>query len=309
MKATNRLNSVRANLQLEIPSGGSGIRTHVGVTLTHFQDGRFQPLSHPSKLEDFTTNLRRYNRKIDSRGYNFGAMEKLTQEALHLFNIQLTPRQVGMLTTYEQQLLEWNQKFNLTAIRDVDGIRAKHFLDSLSCSLAWKEHPPRRLIDVGTGAGFPGIVLKILHPGMKLTLVESVGKKAKFCSHMVETLGLEGVEVITARAEDVGRLPKHREKYDWAVARAVANLSVLGEYLLPLVQVGGVMLAQKGESGPAEAHSAEKALKILGGNLRQLVHVTLPGVVDERFLVIVDKVAATPPTYPRKAGIPGKSPL
>lgn len=298
-----------ANLQPETPSGGSGIRTHVGVTLTHFQDGRFQPLSHPSKLEDFTTNLHRYNRKIRSRGYNFGEMEKLVNDTLRLFSIQLTQRQIGMLTVYEKQLLEWNEKFNLTAIRDVDGIRAKHFLDSLSCSLAWKEYPPRRLIDVGTGAGFPGIVLKILHPGIKLTLVESVGKKANFCRHIVQTLGLDGVEVITARAEDVGRLINHREKYDWAVARAVANLSVLSEYLLPLVQVGGMMLAQKGESGPAEAQAAENALRILGGNLRQLVHVTLPGVVDERYLVIVDKVAATPPAYPRKAGIPGKTPL
>lgn len=237
-------------------------------------------------------------------------MEKLTQEALRLFNLQLTQRQVAMLTTYEQQLLEWNSRFNLTAIRDVDGIRAKHFLDSLSCTLAWKDqYPPRRLVDVGTGAGFPGLVLKILYPGMKLTLVESVGKKANFCKHMAETLGVEGVEVLTSRAEDVGRLSRHREKYDWAVARAVASLPVLSEYLLPLVQVGGVMLAQKGESGPAEAHSAERALKILGGDLRQLVHVTLPGVVEERYLVIVDKVAATPPTYPRKAGMPGKSPL
>ncbi|PKN91771.1 MAG: 16S rRNA (guanine(527)-N(7))-methyltransferase RsmG [Chloroflexi bacterium HGW-Chloroflexi-6] len=246
---------------------------------------------------------------MPGRGYNLGAMEKLTHDAQKLFNIHLTSRQVTLLTTYEQQLLEWNEKFNLTAIRDVEGIRAKHFLDSLSCSLAWKEQPPRRLVDVGTGAGFPGIVLKILYPGMKLTLVESVGKKANFCRHIVETLGLEGVEVLNARAEDVGRLPKHREKYDWAVARAVANLSVLSEYLLPLVQVGGGMLAQKGESGPAEAHSAERTLKILGGNLRQLVHVTLPGVVDERYLVIVNKTAATPPAYPRKAGIPGKNPL
>jgi 16S rRNA (guanine527-N7)-methyltransferase len=236
-------------------------------------------------------------------------MEKLTHEALRLFNLPLTARQVAMLTTYEAQLLEWNQKFNLTAIRDSESIRAKHFLDSLSCALAWREHPPRRLIDVGTGAGFPGLVLKILYPAMRLTLVESVGKKANFCRHIVQTLGLEGVEVLTARAEDVGRLPQHREKYDWAVARAVAQLPVLSEYLLPLVQVGGAMLAQKGESGPAEAQSAEKAFKLLGGNLRQLVHVTLPGVVEERYLVIVDKVAATPPAYPRKAGIPGKTPL
>jgi 16S rRNA (guanine527-N7)-methyltransferase len=237
-------------------------------------------------------------------------MEKLSHEALRLFNVQLTQRQVGMFAVYEQQLLEWNSRFNLTAIRDVEGIRAKHFLDSLSCTLAWKDqHPPRRLVDVGTGAGFPGLALKILYPGMKLTLVESVGKKANFCRHMVEMLGLEGVEVLTSRAEDIGRLSGHREKYDWAVARAVASLPVLSEYLLPLVQVGGVMLAQKGESGPAEAHTAERSLKILGGNLRQLFHVTLPGVVEERYLVIVDKIAATPPAYPRKAGIPAKNPL
>jgi 16S rRNA (guanine527-N7)-methyltransferase len=191
----------------------------------------------------------------------------------------------------------------------VEGIRTKHFLDSFSCVLAWKENPPRRLIDIGTGAGFPGITLKILYPSMRLTLVESVGKKTNFCRHMVETLKLEATEVVTARAEDVGQMPAHREAYDWAVARAVANLPVLAEYLLPLVQVGGAMLAQKGQSGPAETHKAEKAFKILGGRTRQLLPVTLPGVADERFLVVVDKVAATPPQYPRKPGIPAKQPL
>jgi 16S rRNA (guanine527-N7)-methyltransferase len=236
-------------------------------------------------------------------------MEKLSHDALRLFNLQLTPRQVAMLTTYEQQLIEWNEKFNLTAIRDVDSIRAKHFLDSMSCSLAWKEKPPRCLVDVGTGAGFPGLVLKILYPGMKLALIESVGKKATFCTHIVETLALENVEVLTARAEDVARQPEHREKYDWAIARAVAQLSVLSEYLLPLIKVGGKMLAQKGESGPAEAQAAERSIKILGGHLRQLVHVTLPGVVEERYLVLVNKIAATPPAYPRKTGVPGKNPL
>jgi len=258
---------------------------------------------------DFTTNSPNRNRKISRRGYNFGSMEKLSQDALRLFNLHLTSRQVAMLTTYEQQLIEWNEKFNLTAIRDVDAIRAKHFLDSMSCALAWKDNPPRCLVDVGTGAGFPGLVLKILYPGMKLTLVESVAKKATFCEHMIETLGLENVEVLTARAEDVARQREHREKYDWAVARAVAQLPVLSEYLLPLVKVGGRMLAQKGESGPAEAQAAERSIKILGGGLRQLIHVTLPGVVEERYLAIVDKVAATPPAYPRKAGVPGKNPL
>jgi 16S rRNA (guanine527-N7)-methyltransferase len=236
-------------------------------------------------------------------------MEKLAHDAQQLFGLSLSARQVTQLTTYERELLEWNEKFNLTAIRDVEGIRAKHFLDSLSCALAWKNQTPRRLIDIGTGAGFPGIVLKILYPGLKLTLVESVGKKANFCSHLLQTLGLDNVEVLTARAEDVGRDPAHREKYDWAVARAVAALPVLSEYLLPLVKVGGGMLAQKGESGPAEVQAAEKALKLLGGCLRQLVKVELPGVADARYLVVINKFAATPSTYPRKAGIPAKKPL
>jgi 16S rRNA (guanine527-N7)-methyltransferase len=236
-------------------------------------------------------------------------MEKLVHEARQLFGIHLTGRQVVALITFERELLVWNEKFNLTAIRDAEGIRSKHFLDSFSCVLAWKEKSPRRLIDIGTGAGFPGIPLKILYPSMRLTLVESVGKKANFCRHMVEVLKLEATEVVTARAEDIGQMPAHRETYDWAVARAVANLPVLAEYLLPLVQVGGAMLAQKGQSGPAETHKAEKALKILGGRTRQLLHVTLPGVADERFLVVVDKVAATPPQYPRKPGIPAKKPL
>ncbi|MDP2995041.1 MAG: 16S rRNA (guanine(527)-N(7))-methyltransferase RsmG [Anaerolineales bacterium] len=236
-------------------------------------------------------------------------MEKLVHEAKKLFGVHLTGRQVVALMTFERELLAWNEKFNLTAIRDAEGIRTKHFLDSFSCVLAWKENPPRRLIDIGTGAGFPGIPLKILYPSMRLTLIESVGKKANFCRHMIETLKLEAVEVFTARAEDVGQMPAHREAYDWAVARAVANLPVLAEYLLPLVQVGGAMLAQKGQSGPAETHKAEKALKILGGRMRQLLPVTLPGVADERYLVVVDKVAATPPQYPRKPGEPAKKPL
>jgi len=236
-------------------------------------------------------------------------MEKLVHDARELFNVHMTGRQVMSLITYEKELLEWNQKFNLTAIRDVESIRIKHFLDSFSCVQAWKANPPHHLIDVGTGAGFPGLALKILYPSMKLTLVESVGKKAMFCQHIVSVLGLEHVNVVQARAEALGQNPKHREKYDWAVARAVANLNVLSEYLIPLVEIGGKMLAQKGESGPAEAQSAEKAMKLLGGKLEQLIPVNLPGVADDRYLVIVDKVAATPPQYPRKAGMPGKVPL
>jgi len=236
-------------------------------------------------------------------------MEKLAHDAQALFNVHITGRQIMALITYEKELLEWNQKFNLTAIRDSESIRTKHFLDSFSCVLAWKAAPPDHLIDVGTGAGFPGVPLKILYPNLRLTLVESVGKKAMFCQHIVRVLGLEHVNVIQIRAETLGQTSQHREKYRSAVARAVANLNMLSEYLIPFVKVGGMVLAQKGESGPAEAQSAEKAMELLGGKLKQLIPVNLPGVADDRYLVVVEKVAATPPKYPRKPGIPMKQPL
>ncbi len=136
-----------------------------------------------------------------------------------------------------------------------------------------------------------------------------MGKKAGFCRHVVDTLELPGVDVVQARAEDLGQKAAHREQYDWAVARAVAILPVLAEFLLPLVRVGGAMIAMKGESGPAEAHTAEHALRVLGGRLRQLVPVTLPGVAEERYLVVVDKVARTPGSYPRRVGLAAKKPL
>jgi len=236
-------------------------------------------------------------------------MEKLKQEIKSLLGITLTPRQVNALETYEQELLACNARFNLTAIRDVEGIRTKHFLDSLSCLLVLREKPPTRLVDVGTGAGFPGIPLKIVLPAIHLTLVESVGKKADFCRQIINRLALDRVEVVQARAEELGHSPHHRELYNWAVARAVANLPTLVEYLLPLVHVGGAILAQKSESGPAETHSAERATHLLGGRLRQLRKVTLPGIAEERYLIVIDKVAATPPQYPRRVGIPAKKPI
>ena len=236
-------------------------------------------------------------------------MEKLVHAAQEFFHVHLTGRQVMALVTYERELLDWNQKFNLTALKDTESIRIKHFLDSFSCVMAWGANPPHYLVDVGTGAGFPGLPLKILYPAMRTTLIESVGKKAMFCEHIVRMLGLENVQVIKARAEEVGQMPEHREKYDYAVARAVAGLNVLSEYLLPLVRMGGTMLAQKGESGPAEAQSAEKVMKLLGGKLQQVIQVNLPGVADDRYLVIVNKSHATPPKYPRKPGMPMKQPL
>ncbi|MEN6410471.1 MAG: 16S rRNA (guanine(527)-N(7))-methyltransferase RsmG [Anaerolineaceae bacterium] len=236
-------------------------------------------------------------------------MEKLKQAAQTLLGLKLTSRQITALERYEAELLDWNERFNLTAIRDAESIRTKHFLDSFTCLLAMRDTPPARLIDVGTGAGFPGIPLKIIFPNLRLTLVESVGKKANFCQHIVQTLNLDCVTVLTTRAEEVGRLKDQREMYDWAVARAVAGMPVLSEYLLPLVRLGGYMLAQKGESGPAEAQAAEHAIHLLGGRLKQIIPVTLPGVAEERFLVVVQKVAATPPQYPRRPGIPSKQPL
>jgi len=237
------------------------------------------------------------------------AMNLLAQQAQNLLGIRLTSRQLATFEQYEQELLAWNARFNLTAIRDIENVRLKHFLDSLTCLMAMRETPVERVVDVGTGAGFPGLVLKIAMPAIRLTLVESVGKKAEFCRHVAEKFRLEGVEVIQERAETVGQWPEYREKYDWAVARAVAALPVLGEYLLPLVRVGGRMLAMKGESGLAEAQAAEKMLHLLGGRLRQLMPVALPGVAEERFLVVVDKVAATPQKYPRRPGVPAKKPL
>lgn len=172
-----------------------------------------------------------------------------------------------------------------------------------------KDRPMERIIDIGTGAGFPGLPIKIVYPSVALTLVDSVGKKVDFCRHIAQKLGLENVDIIQRRAEELGQLPEHREQYDWAVARAVAVLPVLVEYMLPLVRVEGGMIAMKGESAPAEAHSADNALRLLGGRLKQLVPVTLPGVADERYLVVVDKVVATPLQYPRRVGIPAKRSL
>ena len=236
-------------------------------------------------------------------------MEKLTQEFHDLSGISLNAQQLGAMNIYRDELASWNTKQNLTAIHEPEMVRVKHFLDSLSGYLAMKGTSMKQVVDVGTGAGFPGLPLKILCPTIKLTLVESKEKKADFCRHIVKTLKLEGVEVVQARAEVMGQLEEHRESYDWAMARAVAVLPVLLEYLLPLVKVGGCVLAMKGETAPTEIQSSERAIRILGGHLRQLLPVTLPGVVEERYLVVVDKVAATPEKYPRREGIPSKRPL
>ena len=236
-------------------------------------------------------------------------MESFAAQVRALLGLALTPRQLEAFRTYEHELVEWNARTNLTAIRGAEEVRTKHFLDSLSCWSVMRQAPPRSLIDVGTGAGFPGLPLKIFFPSMRVTLVDSVGKKVAFCEHMIEILHLEGAEAVQGRAEDLAQRPEFRERYDWAVARAVAGLPTLAEYLLPFVRLGGSALAQKGESGPAEAQAALPAIALLGGRLRQVVDVQIPGLAEERCLVVIDKVAATPPAYPRRAGVPAKRPL
>jgi 16S rRNA (guanine527-N7)-methyltransferase len=236
-------------------------------------------------------------------------MIDLAEVSYTLFGIRLTNSQLAALAQYEQELLDWNARFNLTSIVNPDQVRLKHFLDSFSCMLALRGTPAKKVIDVGSGAGFPGLPMKIILPQMQLTLVESVGKKASFCQHIVNTLGLEGVSVIQERAEVVGQQPEHREQYDWAVARAVAILPVLMEFLLPLVRVGGAVLAMKGASAPAETQTGERAISVLGGHLKSLIPVALPAVAEERYLVVIEKIAATPSGYPRRVGVPAKKPL
>lgn len=236
-------------------------------------------------------------------------MREFTDSAWNLFGVKITDEQLSAFETYERLLIEWNNRFNLTAIHEPKQIRVKHFLDSLSCVIAFRNTATDYIIDVGTGAGFPGLPLKIICPRIKMTLVESVAKKAGFCEHIIQTINLSQVDILQERAETIASQPDRREKGDWAIARAVAALPVLVEYLLPLVRIGGFALAMKGETGPAEAQSAEHAINILGGRLHQLIPVTLPGVEDERYLVVIEKIAATPERFPRRVGIPAKRPL
>ena len=245
-------------------------------------------------------------------------MEILASSARVLLHLDLSPAQLAAFQTYADELCAWNEKFNLTTIKDLEGIQVKHFLDSLSVLKALRpaggeapgEAAPRlRLIDVGSGAGFPGLPLKIVCPQLQVTLLEATGKKVKFCEHVADKLKLSGLKVVKARAEEAGQDPAHREQYDWAVARAVAEMPTLAEYLLPLVKRGGRALALKGQDAPAETHAAAGAIKRLGGELELLIPVELPGIVETRHLVVLKKIAATPPSLPRRPGVPAKSPL
>lgn len=235
-------------------------------------------------------------------------MQDFSNLVLTNLKVELTADQLQLFKRYEELLTEWNQKFNLTAIADPEGIHLKHFYDSLTC-LRVIQDISAAIIDVGCGAGFPGIPLKIVRPDFRLTLVESVGKKAEFCSEVVKQLGLRDVAILHARVEDLGQDLSHREKYDWAVARALAPMPVLAEYLLPLVCIGGSVLAQKGSSARLELEQAAGAITLLGGEVEQVDEFELPGLKEKRALIKIGKRKPTPPKFPRKAGLPLKNPL
>ena len=226
--------------------------------------------------------------------------------------IGLTARQIEQFAQYEALLLEWNHhKINLTAVTDPTEIRRRHFLDSLTCTavLGPADQAPQTLIDVGTGGGFPGLPLKIFYPSWSVTLADSVAKKTHFLQIVIDELGLEGVTVVADRAETLGQSPQFRERFDWVVARSVAEMRVLAEYLLPLARVGGRVLAQKGENAPQEIDTAQKAIALLGGDLVTFHDVQLPGHLYKHHLVELYKREQTPAKYPRQPGKPRKRPL
>jgi len=223
------------------------------------------------------------------------------------WGLRLDQRQIEQFARYSAELRAWNTRVNLTAITDEEGIVARHFLDSLRCALSWGD-APSSLIDIGSGAGFPGLPLKILRPELRVALVESVSKKAAFLRHMIAVLDLRDVTVLTARAETVGRDPQHREQYDVVTARAVAELATLAEYCLPLCRVHGRVLAPKGSDIADEVARARTAIERLGGRVIDVESVTIPGV-EPRTLVVIAKVAPTPAAYPRAVGVPARRPI
>ena len=234
-------------------------------------------------------------------------MEKLIAGAQKL-GLSLTTEQVTLFQTYYEELIRWNRRVNLTAIVDYEEVQIKHFLDSLTIAPLINESC--RLLDVGTGAGFPGVSLKIVFPDIAVTLVESVKKKAAFLDHLVDCLGLDGVEVIAERAETLAHDERHRERFDVAVSRGVADLATLAELTLPFCVVGGIAVAMKKGDIEDEISGASKAIDVLGGRLREVRPVELAEFAGEaRSLVIIEKCSPTPQRYPRRPGIPKKRPL
>ena len=237
-------------------------------------------------------------------------MELLKAGAAEL-GIHLSLAQLGQLRRYYDEMVKWNTRVNLTSVTDWEEAQARHFLDSLTVALALPDSLPgsARFIDVGSGAGFPGVPMKIAFPGLKATLIDSTAKKTAFLIALIDSLGLEGVEVRTGRAETLAHDPALRESFDFATARALAGMAILAELTLPFCRVGGIVVAQKNRGADEEIRLAGGAVKALGGELKEVMEISTKQLGERRRLVVLEKVSSTPDRYPRRPGIPKKRPL
>lgn len=234
-------------------------------------------------------------------------MLDLIKNGAEQLNIELDENQINQLMLYAKLLVEWNEKMNLTAITDEEGIATKHFLDSLTALTTG--YVSGKVIDVGTGAGFPGLVLKIAKPEIELTLLDSLNKRITFLKSVSEEMGLDGIEFVHSRAEDGGQNAMYRGKFDTVVSRAVANMATLSEWCIPFLKVGGRLLALKGPSAGEELKNAKRAISILGGEIEDVREVKIPFTDLEHKIIIIKKVRQTPMKYPRKPAIAAKNPI
>lgn len=236
-------------------------------------------------------------------------MNKLLLDKVNELSVELNEKQVSQFIKFYELLVEWNKVMNLTGITEYDEVVEKHFVDSLSIVKAVNIMNVNTVIDIGTGAGFPGIPLKIAFPHLKITLLDSLNKRIKFLNEVIDELGLEDIHTIHGRAEDFAKQESYREKYDLSVSRAVANLSILSEYCLPYVNVDGMFIPYKSGDIEEELNISKKAVQILGGKIEQIIKFELPGTDIGRSFVKIIKVKNTAKKYPRKAGLPSKEPL
>lgn len=231
------------------------------------------------------------------------------QQGLAQIGIQASQEAIGKLEQLKTLLVEWNEKINLTAITESEEVDIKHFIDSATCLSTGYIKDGAAVIDVGTGAGFPGVPIKILNESLKVTLLDSLNKRIKYLQDVSDKLGLREVTLVHSRAEDGGANKIYREKYDVALSRAVAAMNVLCEYCLPFVKVGGYFICQKGPSYKEELAAAKKAIELLGGRLKEVKDYQLPYSDIVHHIIIIEKIRETPTKYPRKAGKPAAEPL